>query len=340
MDEMTEWSETDKTLYVVVVPILALIAVLRSARRGDLEQPPRRSRVGRPAKADMSTLGRRPGASGTRTLREHSEALQRTASKDMGVQTGLLAALVRPDRQKRAFAARGAPGLWCENRGSSCPRRAHPRSGLVLSLTARNAATRADVRSFRKSTCTFVIWPCIVDASKCAPPSYSLSLSPSCPQHLPLRQASSARRAHCPPAASSSSARASRGSASARRRRWCKKRWGSRYVNCTKSPCSDPTWLYFYPSGEPVGAGVRFKNNKAVAIFTLGATPGWKSTEGIKVADPINKLYDFYGTPKYTKCIGYEALLADAQRHRDLVLRHLGRRLRVRAHRAGVTVCQ
>jgi hypothetical protein len=86
-----------------------------------------------------------------------------------------------------------------------------------------------------------------------------------------------------------------------------KTRWGSRYVNCTKSPCIDPTWLYFYPSGEPVGAGVRFRNNKAVAIFTLGATPGWKSTEGIKVADPINKLYDFYGTPKYTKCIGYEA---------------------------------
>jgi hypothetical protein len=86
-----------------------------------------------------------------------------------------------------------------------------------------------------------------------------------------------------------------------------KKRWGSRYVNCTKAPCDDPTWLYFYPSGEPVGAGVRFRNNKAVAIFTLGATPGWKSTEGIKVADPISNLYDLYGTPKYTKFIGYEA---------------------------------
>ena len=87
-----------------------------------------------------------------------------------------------------------------------------------------------------------------------------------------------------------------------------KTRWGSRYVNCIKSPCSDPTWLYFYPTGEPVGAGVRFRNNKAVAVFTLGATPGWKSTEGIKIADPASKVYDFYGNPKYTKCIGYEAL--------------------------------
>jgi len=85
-------------------------------------------------------------------------------------------------------------------------------------------------------------------------------------------------------------------------------RWGSRYVNCIKSPCADPTWMYFYPSGEPVGAAVRFRNNKAVAVFTLGAVPGWKSTEGIKIADPASKVYDFYGNPRYTKCLGYEAL--------------------------------
>ena len=85
-------------------------------------------------------------------------------------------------------------------------------------------------------------------------------------------------------------------------------RWGSRYVTCTKSPCTDQTWMFFYPSGEPVGAAVRFRNNKAVAVFTLGAVPGWKTTEGIKIADPASKVYDFYGNPKYTKCIGYEAL--------------------------------
>ena len=28
MDEMTEWSESDKTLYVAIVPILALIGAL------------------------------------------------------------------------------------------------------------------------------------------------------------------------------------------------------------------------------------------------------------------------------------------------------------------------
>jgi len=84
--------------------------------------------------------------------------------------------------------------------------------------------------------------------------------------------------------------------------------WGGRYQLCEKSPCSDPTWLYFYPSGEPVGAAVRFRKNKAVAVFTLGATPGWKSVEGLKIADPASKVYELYGNPKYSKCIGFEAL--------------------------------
>ncbi len=83
---------------------------------------------------------------------------------------------------------------------------------------------------------------------------------------------------------------------------------GSRYTLCVKSPCTDPTWLYFYPTGEPVGAGVRFRNNKVVAVFTLGATPGWKSTDGLTVADPASKVYELYGNPKYSKCIGFEAL--------------------------------
>ena len=86
--------------------------------------------------------------------------------------------------------------------------------------------------------------------------------------------------------------------------------WGGRYTVCnkTEAPCPDPTWLYFYPSGTLVGAGVRFRDNKVAAVFTLGATPGWKSVEGATVADPASKVYELYGNPKYSKCIGYEAL--------------------------------
>jgi len=87
-----------------------------------------------------------------------------------------------------------------------------------------------------------------------------------------------------------------------------KQLWGGGYRPCTTYPCVDPTWLYFYHAGEPLGAGVRFRNKKVVAVFTLGAVPGWKSAEGIAIADPASKIYEKYGNPKYSKCIGFEAL--------------------------------
>src|SRR4029077_5148753 len=87
-----------------------------------------------------------------------------------------------------------------------------------------------------------------------------------------------------------------------------KTRLGGNYTNCVTAPCKDPTWLYFYPSGEPLGMAVRFHNNKAVAVFTLGAVTGWKSSDGLKISDPASKVYDLYANPKYSKCIGYEAL--------------------------------
>ena len=83
---------------------------------------------------------------------------------------------------------------------------------------------------------------------------------------------------------------------------------GGNYRSCTTAPCSDPTWLYMYGTGEPLGAAVRFRNKKVVAVFTLGAVPGWKSSNGITVADPASKVYDLYANPKYTKCVGFEAL--------------------------------
>jgi hypothetical protein len=84
--------------------------------------------------------------------------------------------------------------------------------------------------------------------------------------------------------------------------------WGKPPRVCTTYPCSDPTWIYLYPRGEPLGAAVRFRNKKVVAVFTLGAVPGWKSSNGVTIADPASKVYDLYDKPKYTKCVGFEAL--------------------------------
>jgi hypothetical protein len=84
--------------------------------------------------------------------------------------------------------------------------------------------------------------------------------------------------------------------------------WGRPGRVCTTYPCVDPTWIYLYPRGEPLGAAVRFKKKKVVAVFTLGAVPGWRSTNGIAIADPASKVYDRYDKTKYTKCIGFEAI--------------------------------
>ncbi len=86
------------------------------------------------------------------------------------------------------------------------------------------------------------------------------------------------------------------------------KLWGRNYINCVTLPCKDPTWLYFFHTGEPLGAAVRFRHKRVVAVFTLGAVPGWRSTQGVTIADPASKVYDLYPSPKYSKCVGFEAL--------------------------------
>jgi hypothetical protein len=84
--------------------------------------------------------------------------------------------------------------------------------------------------------------------------------------------------------------------------------WGNAFKPCPKNFCDDPTWIYLYPRGEPLGAGVRFRKDKVVAVFTLGATSGWHTEQGVTIADPASRVYDLYGNPRYTKCIGFEAL--------------------------------
>ena len=50
-----------------------------------------------------------------------------------------------------------------------------------------------------------------------------------------------------------------------------KQRLGPKYVQCG-SQCADPTWLFTYRAGEPLGMAVRFQKKKVVAVFTLDTT--------------------------------------------------------------------
>ena len=87
-------------------------------------------------------------------------------------------------------------------------------------------------------------------------------------------------------------------------------KWGTKYTLCpiaSGCPKATPVWLYVYPGAEPLGAAVKFQNNKVVAVFTLGSPVNW-GLKGIMMGDPVSNIYNLYGTLNTVNCIGYDAL--------------------------------
>jgi hypothetical protein len=83
-------------------------------------------------------------------------------------------------------------------------------------------------------------------------------------------------------------------------------RWGRSYMVCVTCG-SDTTWLYEYRGGDPIGAAVKFANDKVVAVFTLGSPAGW-GIKGVMMGDPVSNVYSVFGNPGTANCIGYDAL--------------------------------
>ena len=82
--------------------------------------------------------------------------------------------------------------------------------------------------------------------------------------------------------------------------------WGGNYVTCKY--CSDPTWLYEYQNGEPLGAAARFQKGKVVAVFSLGSPSGWRTNKGLYIGDPISSVYQYFPNTGTTRCIGFDAI--------------------------------
>ena len=82
--------------------------------------------------------------------------------------------------------------------------------------------------------------------------------------------------------------------------------WGSRWRLC--AVCPRTTWLYTYPRSTTSGAAVSFRSGRVVAVFTLGVPRGWRTTRGVTLGDPAEKIQDVYGTLGWSRCIGYGAL--------------------------------
>jgi hypothetical protein len=84
--------------------------------------------------------------------------------------------------------------------------------------------------------------------------------------------------------------------------------WGTSHTVC--GTCTLSTWYFAYET-QPVGASVVFdRSDRAVAVFTLGMPPGWRTEKGLQLGAEIHSLTALYPTPQMSlrHCIGYNAL--------------------------------
>lgn len=88
--------------------------------------------------------------------------------------------------------------------------------------------------------------------------------------------------------------------------------WGSRYGRCRG--CPDTTWYFNYRRFEPQGAGVTFRQGRAVALFTLWSPPDWRTNRGLAIGDSTARVTAVYGTLLRTPCTNYYALTIPSKR--------------------------
>ena len=60
-------------------------------------------------------------------------------------------------------------------------------------------------------------------------------------------------------------------------------------------------------AAKAVAAASSTKGGTSVAVFTLGSPAGW-GLKGVMMGDPVSNIYNLYGSPGTTNCIGYDAL--------------------------------
>jgi hypothetical protein len=83
--------------------------------------------------------------------------------------------------------------------------------------------------------------------------------------------------------------------------------WGHSFTVCPRSLCDEKTWFYLYPTGDPFGAGVRFRDGRVTAVFTLGAPKGWRDDEGLRVGEVLQHHEATAGDATWQSCVGYSA---------------------------------
>lgn len=83
-------------------------------------------------------------------------------------------------------------------------------------------------------------------------------------------------------------------------------RWGDKYGVCRG--CAATTLYWNYRRFDPQGAGATFRRGRVVALVTLWAPPGWRTTKGLLVNDNEARVTELYGALPREGCEGYDAL--------------------------------
>jgi hypothetical protein len=88
-------------------------------------------------------------------------------------------------------------------------------------------------------------------------------------------------------------------------------RWGRRHGRCRD--CRRTTW-YFNRPFRPQGVGVEFRTGRAVAFITLWQPPGWRTSKGLRLGDPVPRITELYGPLPRLECGTYYALTLETAR--------------------------
>jgi hypothetical protein len=88
--------------------------------------------------------------------------------------------------------------------------------------------------------------------------------------------------------------------------------WGTRHGVCTN--CAAETWYFNFAPFTPQGAGVVFKRDHVVHVFTIWRPTGWGTPQGLSLGAPVSDVSRLYGSLDRRQCSFYYALLKPSGR--------------------------
>jgi hypothetical protein len=88
--------------------------------------------------------------------------------------------------------------------------------------------------------------------------------------------------------------------------------WGPRHGTCRG--CRKATWYFNFDRFEPEGVGVTFERGRVVAIFTIWAPSGWRTSRGLAIGDDAVRVAALHRSLVRVNCGTYYALTQNGRR--------------------------